>query len=137
MTGCNETGKRNHNSAHKNMIFVLELKYKAQKGLNDVKCSRVLQRINHYWSVPGLRTLQIIFGTFVTCVIKRGEMYGSLKFQNYFPEEAWSILELIGRMVTRAVLFKTLIAHIFEFMAAIRPSGEKYFAAIFCAVISS
>jgi len=40
-------------------------------------------------------------------------------------------------MVTRAVLFKTLIAHIFELMAAIRPSGEKYFAAIFYAVISS
>jgi len=79
MPGCNETGKRNHKSTQKNMIFVLQLKYKAQKSLNVVKCSRVLLRVNHYWSLPGLRKLQIIFGSFVTCVKKRAEMYGSLK----------------------------------------------------------
>ena len=62
------------------MIFVLQLKYKVQKSLNDVECSRVVQRITHYWGVPGLRRLQIICGSFVTCVIKRGEIYGSLKF---------------------------------------------------------
>jgi hypothetical protein len=74
MPGCNETGKRNHKSTQKNMIFVLQ-----QKSLNVVKCSRVLLRVNHYWSLPGLRKLQIIFGSFVTCVKKRAEMYGSLK----------------------------------------------------------